>query len=132
MGDAAQQGILSKRLALIVPEPAEDASEYQAFSFGRVGTRARAMICFIKADGFHLALPYLDLRSISTIDPAKGFELEFGNRKITVTGRNLEVAFRYIRDHRLAELTEMLRHDALKLAESDSVVDELRVSQTKE
>lgn len=135
MAEQILQNILngpSRRPTIVTPESQSDASEYQAFSFGRVGSKAIAMIGFVRSDGHHLILPYLDLREIQSIEPSTGFELEFPKWKVTVVGRNLTTPFRHIREHRLAELIELARHEAMKLPENEPVVVELRCTNTRE
>ena len=111
--------------------PAEETEIYQAFSFGRVGLRPQLMLCFIKCDGLHLALPYADLRSISTSDPSKGFQLEFSGREILIEGTNLDVCFRYLRDHRLSELTEASPATVLELPQDEPTVQKILIRKPK-
>lgn len=128
MADTSLQsklGIVSKRPSLVTePTPEED---YQAFAYGRVGVKAVSMLCFVKTDGFHLALPYIDLRYLSSMSPSDGFDMEIGPWKISISGRNLWTAFRYIREHRLAELVEASRTVMLSLPETESLVEQLDV-----
>ena len=119
-------GVSPRKSLLDQPETDEDL-DYQAFSFGRVGTRAAAMICFIKADRYHLVLPYSDIRSISTPDPETGFEADFGHYKITIVGRNLAPAFCYFKDNRLIELAEATRANVMSLANSEVIVDKMLI-----
>ena len=133
MAEQILQSILHgtpKRPTLVSASSPAEQSEYQAFSFGRVGIKAIAMIGFVNADGHHLVLPYLDLRSIQSIEPSLGFDLKFPEWKITVVGRNLATPFRHIREHRLAELIELERHAALNLPEDEPVVIEMRCTAT--
>ena len=102
--------------------PTEEVEIYQGFSYGRVGTRPQLMLCFIKCDGHHLAMPYSDLRSISTSDPNKGFVLEFDNKEILIEGTSLFTCFRYLRDQRLSELVEIDRACAMTQPEDAPVV----------
>ena len=102
--------------------PTEEVEIYQGFSYGRVGTRPQLMLCFIKCDGHHLAMPYCDLRSISTSDPNKGFVLEFDNKEILIEGTSLFTCFRYLRDQRLSELVEIDRACAMTQPEDAPVV----------
>lgn len=133
MADSTLHSILNnsaRKNFIQPPHSTEEYSEYQAFSYGRVGTRPVSMVCFVKADGFHLVLPYIDLQSISSADPSEGFELEFTARRITVNGRNLSVAFKYLREHRLAEIAEATRTSSMVLLPSESIVTGLKIEQT--
>ena len=109
----------------------DDDAEYQAFSCGRVGHRALQMVCFIKADGHHTVLPYIDLHAITTPEPGKGFILDFGTREIVVEGEHLEDCFRYVRTHRLAELVEFQRPSAMQTAAGLPVVHTLTIRKPK-
>jgi hypothetical protein len=105
--------------------PNEDAEQYQAFAYGRVGSRPQLMLCLIKCDGHHLVLPYADLRSITTNAPDKGFHLEFVGRDILVEGSSLTTCFRYLRDQRLAELVEIDRPAAMSQPTDTPVVQKI-------
>jgi hypothetical protein len=84
----------------------EEDVDYKAFAFGRVSLRPQLMIEFCKADGYHLVLPYADLRLISSPDPDQEFALEFTGRKVAISGLNLSSCFRYLRENRVAILME--------------------------
>lgn len=100
---------------------AEETEIYQSFSFGRTGTRPQLMLSYVKSDGHHLVLPYADLRAIISSNPLKGWQVDYSGREIIVEGTNLEVCFRYLRDHRLSELVEADRPTAMS-AEADTPV----------
>lgn len=126
MGETSLQtklGLTAQRPVVGIDSTEE--SEYQAFTYGRVGIRSVAMLCLIKSDGFHLALPYIELHAIRTMSPSDGFELEIGTQRIEIQGRNLLPAFRFIREHRLAELCEATRATVMSLPPTDSVVSEI-------
>ncbi len=109
----------------------EEEPEYRAFAFGRVSIRPQLMIEFSKADGFHLILPYMDIKSISTPDPSKGFILEFSGRKITIEGNNLTNCFRYMRENRVAILVEADRVSAMQEAETEPVIYRITYGKNK-
>jgi hypothetical protein len=73
------------------------------------------MLCFIKCDGLHLALPYADLQSVRTCDPLKGVQLEFYEREILIEGANLNISFRYFREQRHFDLTDASLATVLEL-----------------
>lgn len=83
-----------------------EPEEYQAFSFGRVGARAQLRIEFRKADGYRLVLPYVDLKSIETVDPQYGFRLQFVEKQINIEGQNLGSCYDYIKNDRLLDVIE--------------------------
>ncbi len=122
-------GVASRR-PLVASSQHDEDPEYQAFSYGRVGTRAVAMLCCIKSDGYHLALPYMELRSVMSANPTDGFEMEFSTQRIIIEGRNLTVPFRYIRENRLSEIVEASRASILVLPASEAVVTSLRISKS--
>jgi hypothetical protein len=107
--------------------PAEETEIYQAFSFGRVGIRPQLMLCLVKCDGHHLVLPYADLRAIITSEPDKGFLLDFGGRELLIEGTSLLICFRYLRDHRLAELSEIDSSSAMLQPEGTPVVHKITI-----
>jgi hypothetical protein len=129
MADQKLHAILgvTPRKPLIAQTEIDEDNDYQACSYGRVGTRAAEMICFIKSDGYHFALPYMELRSVMTANPADGFEMEFSTQRIIIEGRNLEVPFRYVRENRLVEIVEAVRTHVLCLSDNESVVTRLDV-----
>lgn len=120
----------SKRFSEEV-RPSEESETYQAFSFGRVGIRPQLMLCVVKCDGHHLVLPYIDLHAISTSNPDKGFLLEFSRREILIEGTSLLICFRYLRDHRLAELTEIDRPSAMSQPDETPVVQKITIRKPK-
>lgn len=107
--------------------PAEETEIFQSFSFGRTGLRPQLMLSFVKSDGHYLVLPYADLRAITSSNPAKGYQLDYSGREIVVEGTNLEVCFRYLRDHRLSELVEADRPAAMSAAADTPVVTRLLI-----
>ncbi len=107
--------------------PNEDAEQYQAFAYGRVGSRPQLTLCLIKCDGHHLVLPYADLRSITSPAPDKGFHLEFVGRDILIEGSSLSTCFRYLRNQRLAELVEIDRPSAMSQPPDTPVVQKITI-----
>lgn len=105
--------------------PAEETEIYQSFSFGRTGLRPQLMLSFVKSDGHYLVLPYADLRAITSVNPAKGFQLEYSGREVVIEGTNLEICFRYLRDHRLSELVEADRPSAMSAPPDAPVVEKI-------
>ena len=123
---------LAARLAVERPQiptatvtPSPDSSEYEAFSFGRVGRRAQPMIEFQKADGYRLVLAYVDLRSISTTDPNRGFSLEFADRTINVSGNELGRCYEYLRQNRVSQMRELPNLDRFT---TNPIIDSLSIN----
>lgn len=106
----------------------EEEAEYQAFSFGRVGPRPQIMLEICKADGYRLALPYIDLKKITTMNPDRGFELHFSDQKILVEGQNLKDCYRYIKQNRLDSMLEAERANAMAVAQQEAVISTLRIA----
>ena len=121
---AAQSGV--RRASAVEPKLEEEA-EYQAFGFGRVGRGPEIMVEFRKADGYRLALQYIDLKELESHDPDKGFVIHAGRRKITVEGSGLASCYRYLRQNRVAELIEADRPTAMAVSSSEPVITSIRI-----
>lgn len=107
--------------------PREEEADYQAFGYGRVGRRPEIMIEFQKANGYRLALQYIDVKEIETHDPDKGFVIHAPRRKITVEGDGLLNCYRYLRQNRIAELVECDRPTAMAASAGDPIITCLRI-----
>lgn len=123
-------GQTSARKVLHLEPKREEDVEYEAFSFGRVGQRPQIMLEICKSDGFRLTIPYIDLKSISTMNPDLGFELKFGEQRVLIEGRNLIHCYRYIKQNRLESIVELGREGAMNLAETDPVVCGIKLFRT--
>ncbi len=107
-----------------IPE-ADSDSEYTLFGQGRVGTRPQLAIIFRKSDGPAKAFSYAHLYSVESDNPDEGFAVEFTQSNVAIKGRNLEPLFRYISQHRAAEVIESGRTQIFELAEPDPVVEKI-------
>jgi hypothetical protein len=87
--------------------------EYQAYAKGRVGNKAQLTLIFRKADGSVRAFTYTHLFSIVAQDSATGFEVTFSRERITIKGHNLAELFRFLCEHRVSEIAEADRSEAL-------------------
>lgn len=126
MNDSSLKAVLGtqhKRLQLVGYTHEEE--EYQAFSFGRVGQKPQFTVAFKQADGFCEGLSYSDFRGWTTSDGNTSFELLFAGRKIGVEGSNLGRILELIRQHRLSDLTEASRSQAMQCAVNEPVVTKL-------
>ncbi len=92
-----------------------------------VGTKAELMLEFHRADGYRLAIPYIDIKEIETQDPAKGFQIRTAARKFTLEGANLERCYRYLKQNRIAELKEASRPTAMAAIADEAVITSLRI-----
>ncbi len=97
-------------------QPAE--SEYEAFSYGRVGIRPQLMLSFRKANGLVKVRPYALLQGLDSDDENSAFALSFPGLVVTVQGRNLSRLFVFICLHRVAEINEA--DTAMQFTESES------------
>ncbi|MEZ6129187.1 MAG: hypothetical protein R3C59_10935 [Planctomycetaceae bacterium] len=105
--------------------PTEDEDDV-AFAHGRIGPRPRMMLAFRRCNGEVEVFPYSMLSRIHSEDTDTGFTLTFGPRIVQVTGRNLTQLFRYICEHRAAEINEADRTTALT-TQSAAVVTQIRI-----
>lgn len=119
----AALGTQQKRFQLVTP-PAE-AEEYEAFSFGRVGQKPQFTVAFKQADGFSEGLSYSDFRGWTTPDGNTSLELIFVGRKIAIEGSNLGRILDLIRQHRLFDLTEASRSQAMQCSADEPIVTKL-------
>ncbi len=100
----------------------EEAEEYQALSFGRVGIKPQITLLFRKANGEVEGFPYADFRGISSVNEDIGFTVRFDTRTVKVEGQNLREAFRYICTHRAAEILEADEATAMQSPDGKPVV----------
>jgi hypothetical protein len=107
-----------------VAEP-DGENESTAFANGRVGTHPQLSIIFRKADGSVTGFAYAHLYSVKTSNEAEGFVAEFTQTKVAVKGRNLELLFRFICQHRAAEVTEAERHQVFEQGLEAPVVEKI-------
>lgn len=84
----------------------DEADEYQALSFGRVGIRPQVTVLFRKANGEVEGFPYADFRGISSLNEESGFTVRFDARTVKIEGQHLGKLFQYICNHRAAEILE--------------------------
>ncbi len=84
----------------------EKESEYEAFSYGRVGIRPQLMLGFRKCNGAVMVRPYAMLDAISTDEENSGFTIDFPKVSVIIQGRNLSKLFRFVCLHRVAEIIE--------------------------
>lgn len=113
------------------PASSTEDSEYQAFSFGRVGTRHQLMVEFVKADGYRLTLPYIDLKQIVTNNPQQGFELFFVTKTIRIEGDQLEDCYRYFKRNRVEYICEVTRAQAFSNEQPGGIVTQIMLSKPR-
>jgi hypothetical protein len=118
-------GTQTGRLKLI--SPASEEEEYQAFSFGRVGQRTQLTVGFRKADGFSEGFSYSDFRGWTTPDSKTLIELQFVGKKVCVQGANLGRVLELVRQHRLFELVEASRPQAMVCNDDEPLVLAIKI-----
>ncbi len=121
---AAQNNV--KRFA--VPEPKfEEEDENKAYSFGRIGPKAEHFLDIVRADGFHQAIAYIDIRRIESSDPKCGFSITTAMQKYVFEGFNLTKCFNFLLQCRVAELREANRPTAMGAQADESIIAKLSV-----
>lgn len=118
---------IDRKIRSVEPKLEEEA-EYQAFSFGRVGPKPQIMLEICKADGYRLALPYIDLKKITTMNPDMGFELHYLDQKVVVEGHNLMACYRYIKQNRLDSMLEAERSSAMAVVHQEAVISSVKIA----
>ena len=107
------------------PTESQEAVAYEAFSFGRVGAAAQLTLLFRQANGAVFGFPYASLSGLRSDNPAAGFTLDFCGVKVTVVGRNLERLFRYVCDHKAAEIEQARRAELFQSDPQAAVVESM-------
>lgn len=102
-------------------------AEYTAFSYGRLSSRPQMTLMFRKPSGEVFGFPYALLTGIRSDDSESGFMVEFGQVTVVVSGRNLGKLFRYICEHRAAEVAEGSRSMAVCSFENECIVEAIQV-----
>lgn len=100
----------------------DEADEYRAFSFGRVGIKPQMTLLVRKSSGEVEGFPYSDFTGIWSLNEDDGFTIRFRDRIINIEGRNLRRLFDYICNHRAAEIVEIDSHAAMAVADESAVV----------
>ena len=114
-------------------EPASEsqANEYEACGRARIGNRPQLTLVFTKCSGEVIGFPYANLMRITSQDVAQGFTLEFAGVEVVVQGRNLARVFRFVCDHRAAEIIEADRAEAMLANPDGPVVESIVVGTAK-
>ena len=69
--------------------------------------------------------------SIEADKPAESFSMEFSQVRAIITGRNLEVLFRLVCNHRVAEITEADHAEEFARGDNEPVVQRIDFKSTK-
>jgi len=107
------------------PQEAPVESEYEAFSYCRVGIRPQLMVTFRKSNGTVKVRPYSLLQALDSEDGNSGFRLEFPDVSVLVQGRNLSKLFAFLALHRVADVVEADIATQFAEAERNCVVESL-------
>lgn len=131
---SAIRSILEKPTRLIAPSdsPAdiEPESDYQAYAQGRVSRRPQLTLSVRQPDGSARVFAYSYLYAIESSEPGAGFTLDFSQHKVKIEGRNLQILFRYLCQHRVAEIRVASRTQCFEISDEEPVVDRVEVSAT--
>lgn len=95
-----------------LPEPKADEEQLDCIPamYRALAQGTALMLDLVLADGNHVGLPYTYLSAVN-LDASVGIVLEYPDRTVTITGRNLRPVYRGI-----------LSHTALRLAVAESVM----------
>jgi hypothetical protein len=101
----------------------DEADEYQAFSYGRIGNRPQLTLVIRQAAGGVRGFPYARFEGIGADqDESNGFFVRFGREIVSFEGRNLGELFGYVCNYRASEIFEADRHTAMQIGEGKGVV----------
>ena len=107
---------------------AEPADVYTPFASGRIGNRPQLVLLFRQASGAVRGFSYSYFYCVESDNPAQGFAIDFAHVKVTVVGRNLDLLFRYVCQHRAAEIVEVARNQNLELGASEPVIERICIA----
>lgn len=129
---SAIRSILEKP-ARIVPSvdsqvESESDSDYQAYAQGRVSRRPQLTLVIRQPDGSARAFAYSYLYGIESSEPGTEFTLDFSQNKVKIEGRNLQILFRYLCQHRVAEIRVASRTQCFEISDDEPVVLRVQVS----
>lgn len=110
------------------PSDSEPETDYQAYAQGRVSRRPQLTLIIRQPDGSARAFAYSYLYSIESSEPGSGFTLDFSQHKVKVEGRNLQILFRYLCQHRVAEIRVASRTQCFEIGDEEPVVERVEVS----
>lgn len=111
---------VSPKIRDLLGKPGEsDASlpeddDYVAYSHARIGNKPQVSITFRKADGSGKSFAYSYMYCLEFDDPNLGFTAEFSHTKVTVKGQNLAELVRLVSLHRVVEVFEAGRGQAME------------------
>lgn len=117
-----------KSLAKPEPDGAEgDEAEYKAFVFGRAGNKPQLSVTFriLGAKGYNFA--YSHYYGIVDDHPNVSFEVEFTRHIVRIEGRNLEMLYRLLCDHKVREVHQLDELEAKVLPDGAAVVTKIEV-----
>jgi hypothetical protein len=100
--------------------------EYQAFSFGRVGSKSQLTLAIRRVSGTVHGFVYAHLYTVD-LEPSLGIILRFTHHRVVLQGRNLDELYRYLR-RQMVELIQVVDPlQAETLPEETTVVTSLEV-----
>jgi len=94
----------------------------------RIGRRPQMMIVFRKCSGRVVVRPYSMLQGIETDDSERSFRMDFPNLQVTISGDKLQRLFEYACQHRVTEIREAGRTEALEFERLETVVSQIRIT----
>lgn len=121
------RNILAKQSAAAQNEP-DTNDEYTAYANGRVGRMAQPSLILRFADGSSRAFAYSYFYGAESDDPAMGFTIDFTQHKVRITGRQLQMLYRFVCSHKVAEISEIGRSQMFALSEDAPVVEKIDIN----
>ena len=94
----------------------------------RIGRRPQMMIAFRKCSGQVVVRPYSMLQGIESDDADRSFRMDFANLRVTIVGENLQQMFDYACEHRVLQIRESDRTEAIELDRIKIVVNSILIT----
>jgi hypothetical protein len=105
--------------------------EYQAFSFGRVGSKSQLTLAIRRVSGTVHGFSYAHLYTLD-LEPSLGIILRFTNHRVVLQGRHLDELYRYLRGHRVELIQVIDPLQAETLPEDTPVITSLEIVAIRE
>lgn len=109
------------------PAESETDSDYSAYAQGRISRHPQLMLILRQANGSARAFAYSYLYGAESENPALGFTLDFTQHQVKVRGRNLQILFRYICQHRVAEIRVANHAQCFEIGSEEPLVERIEI-----
>lgn len=108
----------------------EQEADYSAYAQGRISRHPQLTLVVRQADGSARAFSYAYFYGAETEDPALGFTLQFAQHQVRTQGRNLQILFRLICQHRVAEIRVASLGQVFGMEAEDPLVEKVEIKKT--